>query len=121
MFRELGKQAREEQQKQQELYEIGYGLWQQYSTQGKQLKESNKVQLENLKKVEIDEEKLSAEKEAIKNEAEELEKTALDAYKSVREEQLKEKEEMEMLQHQVEEQKNAEIAFRELDSDQNNM
>ncbi|GFT13350.1 glucosidase 2 subunit beta [Nephila pilipes] len=118
---ELGKQAREEKQKQQELYEIGYGLWQQYSTQGKQLKENNKVQLENLKKVEIEEEKLSAEKEGIKNEAEELEKTALDAYKSVREEQLKKQEEIEMLQHQEEEQKNAEVAFQELDLDQDGM
>ncbi|GFR12149.1 glucosidase 2 subunit beta [Trichonephila clavata] len=118
---ELGKQAREEKQKQLELYEVGYGLWKQYSTQGKQLKENNKIQLENLKKVEIEEEKLIAEKEAVKNEAEELEKTALDAYKSVREEQLKKKEEMEMLQHQEEEQKNAEIAFHELDSDQDNI
>lgn len=118
---ELGKQAREEKQKQQELYEIGYGLWQQYSTQGKQLKENNKVQLENLKKVEIDEEKLSTEKEAIKNEAEEQEKAALEAYKSVREEQLKNQEEIEMLKHQEEEQKNAEIAFQELDLDQDNI
>ncbi|CAL1281620.1 unnamed protein product [Larinioides sclopetarius] len=118
---ELGRQAREEQQKQQELYEIGYGLWQQYSAQGKQIKENNKVQLENLKKVEVEEEKLVAEKEAIKNEAEDKEKAALAAYKSVKEEQLKKQEELEMLQHQEAEKKNAETAFQELDLDQDGM
>ncbi|GIX89406.1 glucosidase 2 subunit beta [Caerostris extrusa] len=119
---ELGKQAREEQQKQLELYEVGYGLWQQYSTQGKQMKENNKVQLENLKKFEVEEEKLSAEKkEAIKNEAEEKENGVLAAYKSVKEEQMKKQEEIEMLQHQEMEKKNAAAAFQELDLDQDNV
>lgn len=42
-FRELGRQAVEEKQRQQELYEKGYALRQQYSTQGKVIKENNKV------------------------------------------------------------------------------
>lgn len=41
--RELGRQAVEEKQRQQELYEKGYALRQQYSTQGKIIKENNKV------------------------------------------------------------------------------
>ncbi|KAG8177830.1 hypothetical protein JTE90_002664 [Oedothorax gibbosus] len=118
---ELGRQAREELQKQQELFETGYGLWQQYSVQGKQIKEKNKAELENLKNNEIEEEKIKAEKEAIKNEAEDKEKAALDVYKSAKEEQQRMQEEIDMQRHQEEEQKLAEAAFLELDSDRDNI
>ncbi|KFM73482.1 Glucosidase 2 subunit beta, partial [Stegodyphus mimosarum] len=118
---ELGRQAREEQQKQQELYEKGFALWQQYAAEGKQIKENYKVELENLKKLEIEEEKIKTEKEALKNEAEDKEKAALSAYKSEKEEEIKKEEEMEMLRHQEEERRSAEEAFRELDINQDSI
>ncbi|XP_054706634.1 glucosidase 2 subunit beta-like [Uloborus diversus] len=118
---ELGRQAREEEQKLQELYEQGFALRQQYAVQGKQIEENNKVQLENLKKVEIEEEKNKAEKEAIKNEAEDKEKAALSAYNSAKEEQRKKQEELEMIQHQEMERKLAETAFHELDLNQDGL
>lgn len=43
LFSELGRQAFEEKQKQQELFEKGFSLYQQFSAQGKLIKEQNKV------------------------------------------------------------------------------
>lgn len=118
---ELGRQAKEEEQKLKELYARGYALWQQYSVQGKQIKENNKLQLENLKSVEIEEEKIKAEKEAMKNAIEEKEKAALEVYKAAKDELLKKQEEEEMLKHQEKEKQDAEEAFKELDLNNDNI
>lgn len=115
---ELGKQAKEAAQKQQELFEKGYTLWQQYTVQGKQIKENNKAKLENLKKAEEEAEKIKTEKEAIKNEAEDKEKAALSKYETVKEAKKREEEELEMLEHQEVEKLKAEDAFKELDKNQ---
>ncbi|XP_015921428.2 glucosidase 2 subunit beta [Parasteatoda tepidariorum] len=115
---ELGRQAKEEQLKQRELFEQGFALWQQYSAQGKQLKENNKLQVENLKSVEVEEERIKVDKEAVKNNAEEKEKAALDVYKTAKDEQMKKHEEEEMLKDQEKEKKKAEEAFNELDINQ---
>lgn len=118
---ELGRQAMVEKQKQQELYEKGYSLWQQYSSQGKIIKEHNKEQIKKLREALAEEEKVKAEKEAIKNEAEDKEKAALATYKKLKEEQQKKQEEVEMLIHQEKEKQLAEEAFKELDINQDNI
>uniref|UniRef100_A0A4D5RQM7 Glucosidase 2 subunit beta n=1 Tax=Ixodes scapularis TaxID=6945 RepID=A0A4D5RQM7_IXOSC len=114
---ELGKYAREEEERRRELRAQGLQMQQQMSREGRQHKEQCKTKLEQLR-LDLEEVRKSREAlEAVKKEAEDRENQALQKYRDIDAEKKREQEELEMRRHQEEEKANAEEAFNALDLD----
>ncbi|XP_053973775.1 glucosidase 2 subunit beta [Hylaeus volcanicus] len=114
---ELGKEARLERQKVEELIREGNKIRAEMITKGKQLKNDHQSRLVKLRADYEEAELVKKEKELLKNRAEEQETAALEKYKSAEPEQpaAEEGEEEEEL-HETE----AEDYFKLLDSDNSN-
>jgi protein kinase C substrate 80K-H len=118
---ELGRAMREERERQARLLEEGTKIRNEYIEQSKRKLEENKAALEEMKK---QKEHLEAEKnakDALKKDAEEKEKAALDKFNSIQDQVKKQREEEEMRKSQEEDRKIAEVAFKEMDLNQDNL
>lgn len=109
---ELGREARLEQQKAEELVREGNKIRVEMTAKGKQLKNDYHAQLVKLRADYQEAELVKKEKELLKNQAEERESAALEKYKPSEPEQPVVEEEEEELQESE-----AEDYFKLLDSD----
>lgn len=111
---ELGKEARLEQQKAEELIREGNKIRMEMIAKGKQLKTDYQAQLVKLRADYEEAERVKKEKELLKTQAEERESAALEKYKTIESEQpaQEEGEEEEELHES-----DAEDYFKLLDSD----
>ncbi|XP_077549826.1 glucosidase 2 subunit beta isoform X2 [Haemaphysalis longicornis] len=114
---ELGRQAREEEERQRELLARGLQLQQQMASEGKKHRQDCKSKLEELRGTVEEARKSRDALEAVKKQAQDVENQALQKYRDIEAERKKEQEELEMKKHEEEEQAQAEKAFKSLDLD----
>jgi len=118
---ELGEQLRQEREEHLRLLKEGNQIREQYIEEAKKKREQSKQELEDLRrqKLQVEEEKNA--KDANKKDAEEREKAALDRFKAEEDKLKQQKEEEDILRSQEEDRKLADIAFKEMDLNRDNL
>lgn len=99
---ELGKTAREEALRREELLRAGKQVREELSQKGKLLKQERKEKLIELEKNKEEALKVKLEKEDLKNQAENLENAALEYYRKLEEEEKRKREEEEAIKNRKE-------------------
>ena len=118
---QLGEASREERRRYLQLLREGSEIRNQYIDQAKQRRVEEESELKRLKHEWKEAEAIRLEKDAVKRAAEEKETAALAKYKELEEAKKQELEEQEFRKNEVKEQLAAEQAFKELDTDHDNL